>query len=96
MRRAALVDEHPDARVPAHDRAGGARVVEMNVREEHVRHVGEAQSLRLQAELERLQATRGTGVDERERAAAVHHAGRNGVRTAEKAEINPRETGCEH
>ena len=49
MRRAALVDEHLDGRVLPHQRAGGARMVEMDVRQEELADIAEADALRASA-----------------------------------------------
>jgi hypothetical protein len=53
MTRAALVDEDLDVRVPARDRSGRARVIEMNMREEQLSHVAETDAARIERSCQR-------------------------------------------
>src|SRR5688572_4273891 len=89
--RSALVNEHPDMRMPADDRAGGTAVVQMNVRQQDVPHVGPADTVLLKRELERGQAGRGPGIHERDAPRGLDDRSRDRLGSAEKHQIDPRE-----
>ena len=65
VRRADLGDPHRQLWVALHDRAGGARVVEVDVREQQMANVGQLELELAQALLEARQGRRGAAVEER-------------------------------
>jgi hypothetical protein len=66
VRGADLGDVHLQLRVSAHEDAGGAGVIEVDVAEEEVAEVFELQAALLQPPLERRDATRRPAVEERQ------------------------------
>jgi hypothetical protein len=76
----------------AHDGSSGARVIEVDVRQQDVAHIAPAHAVALQPELECRKARRRSGIDDRNAAARLHDATGDGVRAAEKFKIDKRQT----
>lgn len=86
---AAFVHDYLDVWMSAGDRAGGTSVVQMDVRQQEVPDVAPRHAERLEAGVERLEATGGSGIDQGHAARAAHEAGRNDVRSTLKSQIDP-------
>jgi hypothetical protein len=89
MRRAALMNENGDVWMSAYDRSRCAGVVEMNVREHDVRHVGKRETVLFEPSLERLQARGRPRVDQRYAGAAMNDSRRNCVWTPQEEQVDP-------
>ena len=90
--RTALMHEHGDVRMLAHDRPCGTRVVQVNVRQHQVAHVAPSDAVRLQALLERTEARRWPRVNDGDTARALHNRRGDDVGSPEKPEVDPRKT----
>src|SRR5688572_22320533 len=89
VRRPALVHEYLQVGVLPDQRACCTRMIEMYVREQQMRHVGQPRAALLEARFERVEAWARSGIDERQRSCALNDACRDRVRTSEKIEIDP-------
>src|SRR3954451_3243650 len=65
VRRTDLADVHRELRVPMHESAGRAGVVQVNVRQDEMAEILDRESLRGKAFLEHAQARRGPAIDQR-------------------------------
>ncbi len=88
MRRAALVHEHLDRRVLTHERPGDARVVEMDVGQEQLADVGDADSLAPERGSQGVERGRRPRVDERHPARALQDGGRDDLGISKKVEVD--------
>jgi hypothetical protein len=83
MRRADRRDVHLQLRVLAHEHSCRARVVEVDVREQQVRHVLQFQSTPLQARLQGRHAGGRPAVEERRAVGCVQQVGADHALAAE-------------
>ena len=90
---ASLVDSNPQAGVLPHQRACGASIVQVNVREHQVCDVGEAQPIAIQSELECLVAGRWSRVNERDVARRADDGRGDGVRPPLEVQVDVGNTG---
>ena len=90
VRRALLVHVDAQRRILAHQRAGRAGVIEMNVRQQNRAHVGHRDARLLERRAQRRQRARRSGIDERHAAGTVQHDRRDDARHAE--EVADRDT----
>src|SRR4030095_1875638 len=74
---AALVHEHLDVRVLSDARSCGAGVIEVDMSQQDVTDVRPSDAVRLQPELERLQTTGWTWIDDGDTAMTVYEPGCN-------------------
>jgi hypothetical protein len=96
VRRAALVHEHADVRMLAHQRAGGAGMIEMDVRQQDRLNLARGHAARFEAVDQLRQAACRPGIDQRDAARAVERGGRNHQRRALKTQIYVAETWSEN
>jgi hypothetical protein len=89
VRRAALVHEDLDVRMSANDRPCRAGVIEMDVGQQDLANVCEAQTQSLQPEVERLETSGWPGVDERHACRRMDDGRRDGVGAPEKLQVDP-------
>ena len=94
VRRAALVDEDFERRIPADERACHACVIQVHVRQENVRDVGETNAESIQAELERIETRCRPGIDQRDASRVTDHGGGDDVGAASEFQVDPGEAGC--
>ncbi|MEA2425816.1 MAG: hypothetical protein QOH13_2226, partial [Thermoleophilaceae bacterium] len=87
MRRADLGDPDCQAGVAAHDRAGGAGVIEMDVREEQVADVLEAQAVLRESRLERRQRRGRPAIEQRKSVVGVDDVHADRVRPSAEVQI---------
>jgi hypothetical protein len=80
-------------RMAPEQRARHARVIEMHVRQEDVRHVREADAEAIQAEIERGEARRRARIDERDTSGVTDNGGGDDVRTASELQVDPAKAG---
>ena len=73
----------------------GARMIEMNVRQQHRRHVAHRDAGRGQRRPQPRQRARRPGIDQRDAARAVDDGRRDDARQLHEVEIEIGETGCE-
>ena len=90
--------EHGDVWMLAYDRPCGTRVVQVNVRQHQVAHVLPSDAVRLQALLERAEASGWPRVNDGDAARALHNRRGDDVGSPEKLEVDPRKsmTQCVH
>jgi hypothetical protein len=89
VRRPLRVHEDPDMWMGSHDRAGGAGVIEMDVREQQFADIGHADAALFEAGRQYRKATGGTGIDQRDAAGIVYHRGRDRAETSLKLQVDP-------
>ena len=92
VRRARFVDEHAQPRIVAHERARGARMIEMDVRQQQRRHVGHRDAGAFELASKHGKGARWSGIDQRHAAFAVQHAGGDDARHALKQQIDVRKS----
>jgi hypothetical protein len=89
------VNDDLDVGKAFHDRAGCARVIEMNVGEEEMANVFETDPFPRQLRRKVIDGSFGSGIDQRHAGRTVKDGGRNNLGPAEKCEINVVEAGSE-
>src|SRR5258706_535029 len=93
VRRATLMHEHLQRGNATHQRPCRARVIEMHVRQQDVRDVGEADAEAVQAELERLEARGRSRIDQRDASRVAHDGGADDAGTASEFQVDPAKAG---
>ncbi len=93
VRRAFLVHEHAERRVGLHEGAGGARVVQMDVRQEKHAHVRQVDARLCECAAQYRQRARWTWIDERNAGRTMKNDRRNDARNAKKLQIKVRKAG---
>ena len=88
MRRAALVHVDAGVRHAAQDRAGGAGVIEMDVRQQDVPHLVEAGAEAGQPLFESGQTRRRAGVDDHQAIGGAKDRRRDHARTAPEVQVD--------
>ena len=98
VRRASLMYIHAQGRIRTNERAGRARVIEMNVRQENGPQVRDRDARAIELGSERRQGARRPGIDERGPAGTMEDDRRDDARHAEKVEIEIRQPRreCDH
>src|SRR5947209_1458020 len=79
----------------AHERARGARMIEMDVRQQQRRDVGHRDAGAFELASKHRKGARWSGIDQRHAAFAVQHPGGDDARHAPKQQIDVRESGGE-
>jgi hypothetical protein len=87
VRRTNLAHVDPEARVPAHEDAGSARMVEVDMREYEMAHVRERHPVSREAFFERAETARGPAVHQR-RLVAGQQVRRNDPRMPQVEEVD--------
>lgn len=89
MSGAAAMHDDFDMWMAPDDRSGRTSMVEVDMREQQMRHVRETHALRLKADFESRQTAAGTRINERDAAGVLDHRGRDGVRSSQEIEVHP-------
>ena len=91
VRRAPLVDVDRDVRVLAQQRAGGAGVIEMDVRQQQRAHVGDRDAGPGECRSQRFQARRRSRIDQGDPGGALNDGGRDDARPAAVHQVGVRD-----
>jgi hypothetical protein len=90
VRRTDFVDEHAELRILADQRAGGAGVIEVDMRQQNRRHVGEPDAGGGEMLMQCRQGARRAGIDDGDAGRPVQNRAGNHARTILKMEVEVR------
>ena len=90
-----LVNEHLDLGIHLQQGTGRARVVEVDVRQQHLPHVAHRYPLRAEGFDEPVERGRGTGVDQRHACGGLQDRRGDDARAPQKVQIDVVHAACE-
>ena len=95
VRCAAFVNKHLDCGILAYERTGDPGMIKMNVGQQNLANVANADALPLQCRGQGVVSRRRSGIDERHPGGTMKDRGRDDLGRAKKIEVNIIESGCQ-